>query len=71
MIRICRKWEDSWKTRFHDLELVSKMRLLKTHSPTPEQLDYEAKKERQVKRERNGTYPKQRENVNGNHRHVT
>ena len=47
------------------------MRLLKTHSHTSEWLGYEAEKERQVKRERKGAYPKQRENVHGNHRHVT
>ena len=47
------------------------MRLLKTHSPTPEKLGYEANKERQVKTEKNGAYPKQRGNVNKNHHHVT
>ena len=47
------------------------MLLLKTHSHTSERLGYEAEKERQVKRERKGAYPKRRENVNGNHRHVT
>ena len=47
------------------------MRLLKTHSPTPEKLGYEANKERQVKTEKNGAYPKQRGNVNENHHHVT
>ena len=47
------------------------MRLLKSHSHTSERLGYEAENERQVKREKRGAYPKRRENVNGNHRHVT
>ena len=47
------------------------MRLLKTHSHTSEWLGYEAEKERHVKRERKGAYPKRRENVNGNNRHAT
>ena len=47
------------------------MRLLKTHSHTSERLGYEAEKELQVKREKKRAYPKRRENVNGNHRHVT
>ena len=48
-------WENSWKPRFHELEHVSKMRLLKTHSQTSERLGYEADKERQVRRERRGS----------------
>ena len=47
------------------------MRLLKTRSHTSERLGYEADKENQVLKERKGAYPKRRENVNGNHRHVT
>ena len=42
------------------------MRLLNTHSHTSERRGFEADKESRVKRERKGSYPKRRENVNGN-----
>ena len=46
------------------------MGLLKTHSHTSERRDYEADKERQVKREIKEAYPKRRKNVDENNRHV-
>ena len=36
------KYENFTETRFHELERVSKMRLLQTHSHTSERRDYEA-----------------------------
>ena len=63
MSRTCRNIEKSWKPRLHELEHVSKIRLLKTHSHTSIRLGYEAENERQAKRENKRAYPKRRENV--------
>ena len=63
--------KNSWKPRFHELEHVSKMRVLKTRSDTSERRGYEADKKRQVKRGRKEAYPKGEKNVNENYRYVT
>ena len=66
------KYGKFMQTRFHEPKHESKMRLLKSHSHTSERQGYEAGKERQEEKGKEGGLSvRDRKNVKENQRNIT